>query len=69
MLLRNLYPEKVPHIATGQVSGDTGALLVEYMGTYMIPEIKAERLRQDYRPTDMDNYDEWKEDFDRWNNI
>lgn len=66
MQTRKRFPERDPHIADCQVSGDEGVVLVEYKGTYMIPEIKAERLRQDFRPTPMEVYEDWKEDFDRW---
>ena len=64
MLNRKIFPDNVKRLGTCQATGDTGVLLVHSKGDLVIPEIKAERDRTDFRPTDQEKYEKWKEDFD-----
>ena len=63
MLNRKLFHD-VKRLGTCQVTGAEGVLLVHSDKELVIPEIKAERDRRDFRPTDQEKYEKWKEEFD-----
>ena len=63
MLNRKLFHD-VKRLGDCEVTGTDNAPLFRYKDELVIAEIKAELERRDFRPTDQEKYEKWKEEFD-----